>query len=122
MKALIVLAALTLSSCATTAPATETPTAGLSQTAYIYGVQVRPIAVVEDSRCPINVMCVWAGRLVVRAEIRGAGWRQTRDLELSVPQAVGEYRVALMAAEPSKQAGATIDPGAYRFTFAVSGR
>ena len=28
-------------------------------------VVVTPLEVVEDSRCPINARCVWAGRLIV---------------------------------------------------------
>jgi hypothetical protein len=80
------------------------------------------LKLLEDSRCPANVQCVWAGRLIVRTEVSSAGWSQTRDLELGVPQAVAEYRVALIAAAPQKQAGAEIDPRAYRFTYTASGR
>ncbi|HET9336717.1 MAG TPA: hypothetical protein VFO12_09960 [Sphingomicrobium sp.] len=77
---------------------------------------------VEDSRCPALVRCVWAGRLTVRARMNGPGWTQIRDFELGVPQAVDQYRVALTAAEPQKAAPGEIDPRAYRFTFAVTGR
>lgn len=31
---------------------------------------VRLAELVEDSRCPIDVMCVWAGRVVVALEVR----------------------------------------------------
>ena len=85
----------------------------------VNGLTIRPIKVVEDSRCPPSVQCVWAGRLVVRARMNGAGWTQIRDFEMGVFQAVDQYRVTLTAAEPQKQAGAAIDPRAYRFTFDV---
>ena len=78
---------------------------------------------IEDSRCPINVRCVWAGRLVVRS--RGdaaAAGGETRDLELGQPQPVADGALTLVAAEPAKLAGAETDPRAYRFTFAFPGR
>jgi len=117
MKAVTAMFALALAGCATIPPAETGPTAGLGQSASGNGLTVRPIKVVEDSRCPAAVNCVWAGRLTVRARMNGPGWTQIRDFELGVPQAVDQFRVTLIAAEPQKQAGAEIDPRAYRFTF-----
>jgi len=117
MKAFLIIAALSLTACATVRPANVGPTAGLNQVAIVDGLRIRPIAVIEDSRCPANVQCVWAGRLVVRARMNGPGWTQVRDFELGVFQAVDRYRVTLIRAEPP--APGPIDPGAYRFTFEV---
>jgi len=121
MKALAPLAALGLAACATAPTATADPTAALGETAYTNGLYVRPIAVVEDSRCPTNVMCVWAGRLVVRSEVRGGTWRKALDLELGGPQQVADGALTLVAASPGKEAGAETDPRAYRFTFDFQG-
>lgn len=120
MKAVATLFALVLAACTTVPPANAGPTAGLGQVAVVNGLKIRPIKVVEDSRCPASVQCVWAGRLSVRARMNGPGWTQIRDFELGVPQAVDQYRVTLMAAEPQKAAPGEIDGRAYRFTFAVS--
>lgn len=120
MKAVATVIALMLAACATVPPANAGPTAGLGQVAVVNGLRLRPIEVVEDSRCPASVQCVWAGRLSVRARMNGPGWTQIRDFELGVAQAVDRYRVKLIAAEPQKAAPAEIDPRAYRFTFAVS--
>ena len=54
--------------------------------------------------------------------MNGPGWTQVRDFELGVPQAVDQYRVTLIAAEPQKATPGPIDPRAYRFTFDLSGR
>ena len=121
MKATFVLATLALTACATVPPTNTGPTAGLGQFATVNGIRIRPIEVVEDSRCPATVQCVWAGRLKVRARMTGSGWTQIRDFELGVPQAVDRYRVTLIAVDPQKHAGAEIDPRAYRFTFGDSG-
>ena len=115
------LVALALAGCTTVPPVQAGPTVGLGETAWTNGLHVRPLAIVEDSRCPINAVCVWAGRLVVRSEIRGGSWRQTRDLELGKPQQITDGALTLVAAEPSKQAGVEPDPRSYRFTFDFQG-
>jgi len=121
MKAMTAIFTLVLAGCATIPPTETGPTAGLGQIASGNGLMIRPIKVIEDSRCPAAVNCVWAGRLTVRARMNGPGWTQIRDFELGVPQAVDQYRVTLITAEPQKQAGTAIDPGAYLFTFDFQG-
>ena len=73
----------------------------LEETARIF----TPQAVVEDSRCPINARCVWAGRLVLSTRIKGAGWRETVKLTLGQPYATHGAGLALVSAEPGKMAG-----------------
>jgi hypothetical protein len=121
MKPLVLFAAFGLAACATAPAATSGPTAGLGETAYTNGLYVRPIAVVEDSRCPTNVVCVWAGRLIVRSEVRGGSWSRTLDLELGKPQQVADGALTLVMAAPGKVAGSETDPRAYRFTFDFQG-
>lgn len=84
------------------------------------GLRVLPLMVVEDSRCPVDVVCVWAGRLIVRTEVRRRGLDETLDLELGKPQAVAGGHLTLVAVEPGKVAGTETDSGAYRFTFAFA--
>jgi hypothetical protein len=121
MKAVVAFIAVTLAGCATVPPASAGPTARLGELAFTNGLTVRPLQVIEDSRCPINVACVWAGRLVVRSEVSGGRWRQTRDLEMGKPQQIADGALTLIDAQPSKQAGAEADPRSYRFTFDFQG-
>jgi hypothetical protein len=121
MKLPSILAALALTSCATVPPAEPGPTAGIGQVAYTNGLRVRPVAVVEDSRCPVDVQCVWAGRMVVRSEVIGGSWHETRDLELGKSQQIADGALTLVAAVPQKKAGTAIDPRSYRFTFDFQG-
>src|SRR5688572_17429423 len=110
------LISLTLAACATT-PSQARPTARLGEVATIDGVRVRPLSIIEDSRCPINALCVWAGRIVVRTEVRARGRRQILDLELGKPQPTAGGTLKLSSVAPSKVAGVETDRRAYRFTF-----
>lgn len=121
MKAVFPLLALALAGCATMSPAAAGPVVGLGQQAHVGGVRIRPLALVEDSRCAVNVQCVWAGRLVILAEISFHGGSETfrGNMTLGEPLRLGAETVTLAASTPVKVAGETLDMRAYRFTFAV---
>ncbi len=93
--------------------------AALGQRVAVGTMVVTPQAVVEDSRCPINARCVWAGRLVVKTRIEGQGWRETADLTLGEPYATHGTALALTSGEPGRMAGEGKETpkDAYRFTF-----
>jgi hypothetical protein len=110
MKQLFPLAAvLALAACATTPiagqPVRSDGLATLGQSTRVGRLVVTPQAVVEDSRCPINARCVWAGRLVLRTRIEGAGWREIAQLTLGQPLVTHGSGLALVSAEPNKLAG-----------------
>jgi hypothetical protein len=91
----------------------------LGQAVQVGTVVATPMKVVEDSRCPINARCVWAGRLVVTTRIDGAGWRDTADLTLGEPWSTHDVVIALTSGEPGRIAGEGQEtpPDAYRFTY-----
>ena len=91
--------------------------AALGQPTRVGALVLTPQAVVEDSRCPINVRCVWAGRLVLKTRIDGAGWRETVDLTLGQPYATHGKGLALVSAEPGKMAGSSPSPANSLFGF-----
>ena|SRR5688500_13670275 len=110
------LALLALASCASV-PRREYangPTAPLNEVATLDGLTVRPLAVVEDSRCPINANCVWAGRVRLRAEVSGGG---IRELTLGEPQTVNGGTLTLVDVRPSKRLPEAIASREYQFTF-----
>ncbi len=122
MKAIATLfAALALSACATTpiagAPVRSDGLATLGQPTRVGALVVTPQAVVEDSRCPINARCVWAGRLIVKTRIAGAGWRETANLTLGEPYRTHGTGLALVSGEPGKMAGSPPSPPASLFGF-----
>lgn len=78
---------------------------------------VTPKKLVEDSRCPMNARCVWAGRAVVTARIVGPGFSDTADLTLGEPFGTNGKMLSLVSVHPEKTTQAEIAPRDYRFVF-----
>lgn len=73
--------------------------AGIGQMADLgNGLRVRPLEVLEDSRCPQNARCVWAGRLRVRVSVDGVGEREVILDEAAVETPRGSF--TMVAASP----------------------
>ena len=87
-------------------------TAAFGQPVRINHMVLRPVAIVQDSRCRANANCVWAGQLIVEfAMARNPRIR----LEMGKPLAVGGGRLTLLRATPEPLAGRAIAPKQYRF-------
>lgn len=52
----------------------------LHQSVNIKGVTIKFLEVLEDSRCPKGVNCIWAGRAIVKVQVTNNG--QTTEKEL----------------------------------------
>lgn len=121
MIARILPLALSLTACASAPAAVPEGPARLGQAVRIGGPIVRPLSVIEDSRCPANARCIWAGRVVVRAEVRGGDWRRTVDLTLGdAGVTVADGRLRLVSVTPERL-GKPIPRTAYHFTFEFQG-
>ena len=77
-----------------------------------------PVAVVEDSRCPAEALCIQAGRLVIAVAIEDGPDARQRNLELGQPARIGGGMLTLVEGEP----GPTLTqphtmPKDYRFRF-----
>ena len=113
---------LWVSACASTSVAEPSGlTTRLGQTALLDGVRVTPTKLLEDSRCPTSVRCIWAGRLRIEATIMIQGGSEKLRQEITLGQAVSlpKGRLMLSAAEPAPTAGKPITPDAYRFIFSL---
>ncbi len=96
--------------------------AGIGETAdFGMGLRIRPIEVIEDSRCAANVTCVWAGRLRLRVELAGAIHEMTLGESLITPYGA----VALAVTSPGAWQDwpeAEIARPPYRFGFRLGER
>ena len=116
MKHTPLLALFALAAC-TSVVAAPTGPAGFGQVTAVESLQVRPLALLEDSRCPASVQCVWAGQVRIRAEVISATSREVRELTLGKPIAVASGTLTLVEVEPPKLAPGTAHAPDYRFTF-----
>ncbi|OCC25077.1 hypothetical protein MB02_04750 [Croceicoccus estronivorus] len=128
MRLPILLALTSLATSCTANPPVKAPIpengvvqARIGQTVYIDGPHLTPLAVIEDSRCPTGVQCVWAGQVKVRVKIDLGPGSQLRELVLGDPQQIADGSIELVEVTPAMHAKAAIPPGDYRFGFRFMG-
>ena len=86
------------------------------------GPDVTFVRLVEDSRCPIDAVCIQAGRATVRLAVTRSGRR--REIQLSTREgppadtAFG-YEIRLIALLPPPRAAAPTPTDSYRATILV---
>jgi hypothetical protein len=126
MRLPLVLAPFALAACTTTAvpdePGDGIARAGLNERVYVDGPYVTPLAVVEDSRCPINALCVTAGRTRVMVRIDLGSRSEFLELCSDKPLQVADGQLSLVEVQPGLRAGER--PGRdnpYRFGFRFAG-
>jgi hypothetical protein len=94
-------------------------TAALRDTPF----SIRFERVVEDSRCPAGVNCVWAGEAVVRLHLRSGADSSTVDLRTTDgPNREGSlqtFRVRLIRVMPAPRDGVQIKPDQYVATLSI---
>ena len=91
-------------------------------------LRVRFARVASDSRCPLDVACVWAGNAEVLFEVSAKGGRGKRSLRLNTnasPERPGEgrygrYTVKLVGLSPQPRSTQKIPAGQYTATLLVS--
>ena len=97
----------------------------IGQTAYVADTRlsIRVDGVPEDSRCPTDVQCVWAGNARVVLELREGEDTDTASVSSTLePHAVSRwgYRIELVDVKPGTTAGQPIPPSEYRIRLLVN--
>ena len=95
---------------------------GASAVARDGGLELTLVGVTEDSRCPTDVTCVWAGEVKVKIALSAgssnAGEREVREEESTT---FADRQVAVVRVRPRPVSTGRIAPEDYRVTFRVSG-
>ncbi|MGD9562220.1 MAG: hypothetical protein AB7F88_08360 [Pyrinomonadaceae bacterium] len=126
METLIISFALLIGSIfapAQTTPEQITINNGQSKAAQASGICVKFVELIEDSRCPTDVNCIWAGVARIRVKLSKNG--KSEEFELNTNQrdkpAIFEgYSVALTSLAPHPTTTSKYSPSAYSATFTVS--
>lgn len=95
--------------------------ARLGQKVDLGGPKVTPLKVLEDSRCPMEARCVWAGRVRLEVRIETGAGSNVQELASDKPLAVADGSLELLGVMPPKSTQRTIAPGDYRFALKFSG-
>jgi hypothetical protein len=83
-------------------------------------LSVEFLRVVEDSRCPSDATCVWAGEVKVQLSTRTGDAAAVRHEIVAGQQAtVGEWRVLVVQVQPERSSTRTIAPEEYKVTLRV---
>ena len=125
----LIAAAFTLSACTTMPrggdgppPLPDASSVALGQRAYADGPIIQPVAVLEDSRCPENVMCVWAGQLRLKMLwVRPGGRSQPFEVILGKQTPLADGTILLESVSPARRTDRPIKPEDYRFAFRFMG-
>lgn len=84
------------------------------------GFMVEFVRVVEDSRCPSDVACVWAGEVKVQLSTRlDAAEATEHEIKPGEPKTVGALRVDVVNVQPERVSTREIAQDEYRVTVKV---
>jgi hypothetical protein len=98
---------------------------GESTTVEPGAMRIRFDRVLEDSRCPSGVTCVWAGRARVQLTVRpnGSAAGKSYELEVGSPEQgvlkLGDLNIAAQALDPYPNGQIPTDPATYRLVLAL---
>jgi hypothetical protein len=122
-KILALVAASVLTACATL-PVNAAPdgmaTARFGQTVNISGPRVTPLRLLEDSRCPLEARCVWAGQVRIEVRVRSGRGSSIRELILGKPIPVADGELQLASIMPPRSTQREIRLRDYRLGFRFS--
>lgn len=82
-------------------------------------ISITPKEVVSDSRCSMDVQCVWAGTVEVRAVVETAVGHGEHVFKIGEPFTFGDVLITLSDVTPTPKAGKKVPDSSYRFMFEV---
>ncbi len=87
------------------------------------GLKIEFVELVEDSRCPTDAQCVWAGNAKIKVRVTKNGKSQILELEMmtnGMAPNYGNYRLKLKALTPELRSNFRINRNAYKATIEVT--
>ncbi len=94
--------------------------AKIGQTVVIDHIQITPLEVIEDSRCPVDVTCIWAGAVKLKVGVTIQDGPFYYVLTLNQPYTVGSVKSILLTEVKPAKRSSKISASEYSFIFSVS--
>lgn len=89
------------------------------ESSYVYGVQITPYELIEDSRCPTDVNCIQAGTVRVRARLTDGENQLERTFILGQGQELFGKEIVLQSVAPPKISTKQIRISDYQLNFLI---
>lgn len=93
---------------------------GIDRTVEVLGITITPIELVEDSRCPTDATCAWAGTVNVRALLKVPSGEASELFEFGKPRVVEGITITLVEVNPVPDSRKPIRSEDYAFSFQVT--
>lgn len=91
--------------------------AGIGQAASALGVTITPAKILEDSRCPVDVQCIWAGQVRLEAQVKNQSVEKKVEFKSGSPVAFENFEITLTEVRPEPRSQKKIETADYIFTF-----
>ncbi len=121
---LVAIFAITSFASAAQKPETVAVKVGQQKTASKSKLKIKFVSVVEDSRCPENVQCVWAGNAKIKVTVKSARGSETFEMNTGMgPQGnqCDGWAINLESLTPTPRAGSKpTATKAYLATFTIT--
>lgn len=96
----------------------EGPCVAIGESQQLPGIEVVPLEVLEDSRCPIEAECVWSGELRLHVQLTLGHEVITSEITTLEPMIINGGALALVEAAPDASSQwPDLSPEDYRFRF-----
>jgi hypothetical protein len=86
-------------------------------------LKIKFLSVVEDSRCPTDVDCIWAGNAKIKIQVTGLrSGPKTFELNTTMGPNGGQcdgWAINLESLTPAPKSGQTVNPKNYRAKFTI---
>ncbi len=92
---------------------------GLNEVAMFDTVAIKPVELIEDSRCPSDVVCIQAGTVRLAVEVVTSGRVSEEVLTLNEKKTIAGFDVTLTTVTPYPQVSVPRPENEYRFSFTV---
>lgn len=110
----------TTSTPATQTPAPTTAVIALNERVQVGMVFITPLEILEESRCPSDVVCIQAGTIRIKARVESGLGDSVVELKINVPVTTEAETITLVKADPAPKAANPTPQSAYRFTITVT--
>ncbi len=88
------------------------------------GLRIKFVELVEDSRCPENTNCIWAGNAKIKVRVAKNGRSKVLELDTmpmsKEPVRFGSYILKLVKLTPAPREGARLNRNAYEASIAIA--